>query len=40
MKEDLNNFQNQNTRTVYFILDLMEVATTIHPPEEKSFANE
>ena len=39
MKEDLNNFQNQNTKTVCSISGLMGLATITQPLEEKSFAD-
>ena len=39
MKEDLNSFQSQNTKTECFTLRLMVVATTIRPLEGKFFAD-
>ncbi len=40
MKEDLNDFQNQNIKTGCSILDLTVLVTITHPLEEKSFADE
>ena len=39
MKEDLKNFQNQNTKTVCSTLGLMAPATTTQPLEGKFFAD-
>tara|TARA_Y100001968_G_scaffold263475_1_gene252080 strand:+ start:200 stop:385 length:186 start_codon:yes stop_codon:yes gene_type:complete len=39
MKEDLKNFQSQNTKTVCSISDLMVVAIITQPPERKYFAD-
>ena len=39
MKEDLNNFQNQNTKTGCFISELMVLVTITQPLEGKFFAD-
>ena len=39
MKEDLNNFQNQNTKTACSISEPMVLVTITQPLEKKLFAN-